>query len=84
MMAAKVHSRTTTSSITGWLELKSEEETRHCATTGINKNAYEGIWVHKGGGGTFENNDLRDNTKGPWDISDDSAKNIKQSGNIEK
>lgn len=49
----------------------------------IHKNGYEAIWVYEQGGGVFEGNDLRDNTRGPWDIDDDSKGNVTRSGNVE-
>ena len=38
----------------------------------ISRNSYEAVRAYNGGGGTFEGNDLRDNARGAWDISDDS------------
>ena len=50
----------------------------------INKNGYEAIWIHKGWrGGVFEDNDLRDNAKGAWDISAASKANVKATRNLE-
>jgi F-box protein 11 len=49
----------------------------------INDNKYEAIWVHKGGGGTFEANDLRRNAQGPWEIDPECEANVKLSENIE-
>jgi parallel beta-helix repeat protein len=50
----------------------------------INANSYEGIWIYSKGGGAFEGNDLRENVRGAWDISADSAKKVKRSGNIDE
>lgn len=50
----------------------------------ITKNKYQGIYVHDRGGGLFEENDLRGNAKGAWDIDDDSASKVVRKGNIEK
>jgi hypothetical protein len=47
------------------------------------KNSYQAVFVHKNGRGTFEDNDLRDNARGPWNIAPECLPNVKQSGNIE-
>ena len=49
----------------------------------IKNNGHLAIWIYENGGGTFEDNDLRDNSRGPWDISEDSEANVKRSGNKE-
>ena len=49
----------------------------------INKNGYEGIWIYENGGGIFEDNDLRDNIRGAWDIDDESEPNVKRARNLE-
>ncbi len=49
----------------------------------IHENGYWAIWAHDQGGGVFEGNDLRDNTKGPWQIDDDSKAKVTRSGNLE-
>lgn len=41
------------------------------------------MYVYDGGGGTFEDNDVRDNEKGAWLITEDSMPNVKRSGNLE-
>jgi F-box protein 11 len=43
----------------------------------------EGIRVHKGGRGTFENNVLEENKDGAWDIAEDCVADVKRSGNLE-
>lgn len=43
----------------------------------------EGIRVHKDGRGTFENNVLEENKRGPWNIAPDCEANVKRSGNLE-
>ena len=48
----------------------------------ISKNR-EAARVYRGGGGTFEDNDLRDNARGAWVISADSEGNVKRDGNQE-
>lgn len=50
----------------------------------INKNGYQGILIHDHGGGTYEKNDLKGNAKGAWSVSEDSAKNVKRTDNIEE
>lgn len=42
----------------------------------INRNGYEAVWVREGGGGTFDDNDLTGNTRGAWDIAEDSEANV--------
>jgi len=49
----------------------------------INKNGSAAIRIYEKGGGTYEKNDLRENARGAWNISEDSAKNVKRTGNIE-
>ena len=49
----------------------------------INNNGYEAIWVYEHGGGTIEDNDLRNNERGAWDISEDSEPNLKRARNLE-
>ena len=49
----------------------------------ISKNQYQGIWVREGSGGTFEENDLRGNEKGPWLINADSVNRVVKRGNID-
>lgn len=64
------------------IEIKTGETT---AVRGnrIHKNGYEAIWVSEQGGGVFENNDLRDNTRGAWDIAEDSEDKVTRRGNTE-
>jgi len=49
----------------------------------INKNSYEAIWICESGAGTIEDNDLRENKRGPWDISEDSRSLVKCARNQE-
>ena len=49
----------------------------------INKNK-QAMWISEGGGGTFEDNDLRGNTHGAWSISLYSLPNVKRARNIEE
>jgi len=49
----------------------------------INKNTLQAIHIENGAAGTFENNDLRDNTGGAWHIAPDWLPNVQRSGNIE-
>jgi hypothetical protein len=39
--------------------------------------------VYEQGGGVFEGNGLRDNTKGPWNIDQESEAKVRRSGNTE-
>ena len=47
----------------------------------ITGNGYEAVWVHDSGAGTFEDNDLRGNKLGSWDIA--SGCTVKQARNQE-
>lgn len=49
----------------------------------ISQNTYQGIWVYGASGGTYEDNDLRDNERGAWLIDPDSAATIKRARNQE-
>jgi parallel beta-helix repeat protein len=49
----------------------------------INKNGYQAVWIYEGGGGIIEDNDLRDNAEGAWDISEDSKPKVKRARNLE-
>ena len=49
----------------------------------INKNEFNAISINKGCSGTIEDNDLRDNLKGAWDIEDKSEPNVKRARNQE-
>jgi parallel beta-helix repeat protein len=49
----------------------------------ITKNGSVGVRVYENGGGTFENNDLTENPKGAWSISEDSEANVKRINNKE-
>jgi parallel beta-helix repeat protein len=42
-----------------------------------------GVRVEGRGKGVFENNDLRGNKKGAWDIQKDNLPNVQRSGNLE-
>jgi hypothetical protein len=50
----------------------------------ITSNGYEAVWVTDEGGGTFEDDDLRDNKGGPWDFAASTEGNVKRARNIEK
>ena len=41
------------------------------------------IRVQGASGGTFEDNDLRDNGRGAWDVAPDCAPNVTRTGNAE-
>ena len=41
------------------------------------------MYIHDGGAGTIEDNDLRDNVRGAWDISSDSKRKVKRARNLE-
>jgi len=49
----------------------------------ITKNGYEAIWLSDGARGTFEDNDLRDNARGAWDIAPDCIDNVVRKNNQE-
>ena len=49
----------------------------------INKNGHWAVRIYKGSGGTIEDNDLRDNAKGAWNIPPDSEPNIRHARNKE-
>lgn len=49
----------------------------------ISKNGCWGIFAGEGGGGIFENNDLRDNADGAWRITPDCEANVQRRGNLE-
>ena len=49
----------------------------------IHENGWVAVWVHDKGGGTFEDNDLRDNAGGAWRISADSESQVKRARNQE-
>ncbi|MBI4277426.1 MAG: right-handed parallel beta-helix repeat-containing protein, partial [Armatimonadetes bacterium] len=49
----------------------------------INRNGYNAVWVYGGGGGTIEDNDLRGNRRGAWDVSTDSASSVRRARNQE-
>lgn len=49
----------------------------------INRNNNKAVWIHSEGGGVIEDNDLRDNRKGAWDISKDSEPNVIRAHNLE-
>ncbi len=48
----------------------------------IGKNSRWGIVIKRGGAGVFEGNDLRGNTKGPWDIDSASLSAVQRIGNL--
>ena len=37
----------------------------------IAENGYQAVWIYNGGQGTFEDNDLRGNTRGAWLVAED-------------
>jgi parallel beta-helix repeat protein len=49
----------------------------------INQNGNQGVYVD-GSGGIFEENDLRDNIRGPWRIKPGCTDKTSRNGNIEK
>jgi hypothetical protein len=49
----------------------------------INTNGNHGVRIATEGTGTFEENDLRDNELGPWQIEDACLPNVKKVNNIE-
>ena len=49
----------------------------------INKNEYTAISTQRGCSGIIEDNDLRGNLKGAWDIDDESEPNVKRARNME-
>ena len=49
----------------------------------ITKNKYEAIWVYEGGQGVFEQNDLRGNLGGAWDISSECLDKVTRTQNQE-
>ena len=49
----------------------------------INQNRYHAIGVYEGGGGTFEDNDLRNNERGAWEIDQDCESKITRRNNQE-
>ena len=49
----------------------------------ISKNGSHAIRAHDGGGGVIEDNDLRDNTRGAWNIASDCEDKVKRKGNQE-
>ena len=48
----------------------------------INKNGYEAVWINDKGAGIIEDNDLRDNSRGAWDVSEDSKPKLKRARNL--
>ena len=49
----------------------------------VHKNGWQAIHIHDGGAGTFENNDLRGNVFGAWDLAPNCLPNVTRFGNIE-
>ena len=49
----------------------------------INKNEYAANSTKGGCSGIIEDNDLRDNIGGAWDIDDESEPNVKRARNLE-
>jgi len=42
----------------------------------INRNNNQAIWIHRGGKGVLEDNDLTGNKRGVWDIAADSRGDV--------
>jgi hypothetical protein len=49
----------------------------------ITSNGGQATWMHKGGQGVFEDNDLRENAKGAWLIAPECLKKVTRRGNQE-
>ena len=49
----------------------------------INNNGHVAVSTSMGGGGTIEDNDLRGNANGAWNISADSEPNLRRARNKE-
>ena len=50
----------------------------------VNKNEYEAVWVGEGGAGIYEDNDLRENKRGPCDIHASASAELRRARNLEK
>jgi hypothetical protein len=50
----------------------------------ILKNGEVGAYIHDGGEGVFEENDMRENVHGAFNISADSKEKVKRKGNLDK
>ena len=49
----------------------------------VNGNGYQAVWVHHGGRGVVEDNDLTGNEKGAWLIAEDCQANVTRARNKE-
>ena len=49
----------------------------------ITKNTYQAIWVHQGGQGVFEGNDLWGNAGGAWNIAPECLEHVTRTDNQE-
>ena len=49
----------------------------------INRNGIVAVWAPLKGGGDIEDNDLRNNAYGAWNVSNDSDEQLKRSANLE-
>jgi F-box protein 11 len=49
----------------------------------VNRNKYQAVWIHDGGRGVVEDNDLTDNAKGAWLIAADCKANVTRARNKE-
>jgi F-box protein 11 len=49
----------------------------------INRNGYQAVWVHEGGRGVVEDNDLTGNKNGAWLTAEDSKGNVTRARNKE-
>jgi hypothetical protein len=54
-----------------------------CRHNDISKHPHEAIWVDQGGKGVFEENDLRENGNGAWNISSDCVAHVIRKQNQE-
>jgi hypothetical protein len=50
----------------------------------VNKNEDEAVRVGEGGAGVYEDNDLRENNCGPWNIHASAGAELRRARNIEK
>ena len=49
----------------------------------VNRNGYQGVWIHDGGRGVVGDNDLTGNAKGAWLIDKDGQANVTRARNKE-
>jgi hypothetical protein len=50
----------------------------------VNQNGFEAVLVDERGAGVYEDNDLRENKRGPWDIRPSASAELRRARNIEK